>query len=102
MNASRLWVALGSVFALGGLGSSIRPYSYPAELGLVLIALGVVILALGLRLKRGSDTRVLLTVLSMLTAIGVWPLLLVVPAIVLQNRLDSTEWFASLHPLSRD
>jgi hypothetical protein len=59
----------------------------------VVIVIGVVQWWNGVRLRRGRDARAVLVV-GAVTCVGLWPLLLVVPAIVLQHHRDSQRWFS--------
>jgi hypothetical protein len=95
--ASVLWIVLGSMLSLGAVGFLGSPEGANVSLAAIalVVALGVLFVVLGVRLRRGGDTRVILTVLGGLLSIALWPALLVVPAIVLQFRPSSKAWFAS-------
>lgn len=95
--ASVLWIVLGSLLSLGAVGQLGAPAGVDIPFGAValVLALGVLLIVLGVRLRRGSDTRVGLTIVGALLSLGLWPALLTVPAIVLQFRPSSKAWFDS-------
>ena len=112
--AAKLWRVVGGLFVIVAvLGSFGQTVNGPAQadgltvvIGLLFAVSGVAILILGGRLKRGSDTRIPLTALSVI--IFVWWLAiiklllfvavlpLVVPAIILQYWRTSNRWFTAL------
>ncbi|KJK52674.1 hypothetical protein UK23_03500 [Lentzea aerocolonigenes] len=82
-----LWLALGLVIVLGSLYQDIR-------LANILIAIyGGVLLLFNRQLKRGRDRRLVLSVMGGIFCLALWPLLVVVPAIVLQYLPESRLWF---------
>ena len=94
--ASTLWIILGaltaagaSTFTLQALGSGTFTELIAA---LAVTALGIYFWVLGVRLRRGRDVRVVLTVLGLLYSLVVWPAVFAVPAIVLQFRPSSKQW----------
>jgi hypothetical protein len=92
--AAWLWVALGAITVVGALGVVVSEH-YSVELLLVFLCYGVVVCVLARKLKRGIDTRIALTVLGVIiTIMGGWPLLLVAPAIILQNVPKSRGWLS--------
>ena len=109
--ASRLWRVLGVLWVVGGLAAFMEVGTGangrdPILLVMapVSVVVGAVTLALRRKLARGSDTRIALTVLGTIVLLfGVFgPVLLLVlwlplvaPAIVLQYRPMSNQWFAS-------
>lgn len=95
--ASVLWIILGSMLSLGAVGYLGSPQGANVSLAAIalVLGLGVLFIVLAVRLRRGGDTRVILTVLGGLSSLGLWPALLVVPAIVLQFRPSSKAWFDS-------
>ncbi|MET9632991.1 hypothetical protein ABZX92_36590 [Lentzea sp. NPDC006480] len=83
-----LWLVFGLVIVLGSLYQDIR-------LANILIAIyGGVLLLFNRQLKRGRDRRLVLSVMGGLFCLALWPLLVVVPAIVLQYLPESRLWFA--------
>ncbi|MGH3391905.1 MAG: hypothetical protein ACRDOO_23790 [Actinomadura sp.] len=92
-----LWSVLGWLLSLGAVGFVITPDGAGTSLVAIalVLGLGILIIALGSRLRRGVDTRVVLTVLGSMLMLAIWPVLLVVPAIVLQFRPGSKAWFDS-------
>jgi xanthine/uracil permease len=91
--ASVLWIILGVFLALGGLTVAMLS----PVVTVILVVLGVVVWWNGLRLRRGRDVRVVLVVVGVVTCIGIWPVLLVAPAIVLQYHPNSRHWFSLPH-----
>jgi len=106
-----LWRALGVLWVVGGLAAFMEVGTGangrdPILLVMapVSVVVGAVTLTLRRKLARGSDTRIALTVLGTIVLLfGVFgPVLLLVlwlplvaPAIVLQYRPMSNQWFAS-------
>ena len=93
-----LWVVLGVVLVLGGVGA---PATMGAALGVLLgvfllIGLGVFVIALGLRVKRGDrGARVTVSVIGVFISLFLWPVVFTVSAIVLQFLPSSNAWFES-------
>ncbi|MEV4757338.1 hypothetical protein AB0J86_19785 [Micromonospora sp. NPDC049559] len=97
--AGGLWITLGVLLAVAGALTAFQALGN-GELTMVLAGvlvggLGAAFWASGVSLRRGRDTRVVLTVLGGLLSLFVWPALLAVPAIVLQYRASSRRWFDS-------
>ena len=73
----------GVVMTFGGL-----PVALQSPLvTVVVIVIGVVLWWNGVRFRRGRDARAVLVVFGAVACVVLWPLLLVVPAIVLQPTL---------------
>lgn len=90
--ASVLWIVLGVLIALGTYFQR-APRLAGSPAALLLVAIGVALVVFGLLLRGGAGwTRIPLTVLGAMSCIGLWPMLLVVPAIVLQYHQTSQEW----------
>jgi hypothetical protein len=94
------------IFVLGMIGYLGSPQSAGLATGPIVpsffIVMGVVFIALGSRMRRGRrDTRTALTVFGSISLIGVWTVLFVVPAIVLQYRPESTAWLRAVSGRAR-
>ena len=62
----------------------------------LLIGLGVFVIALGLRVKRGDrGARVTVSVIGVFISLFLWPVVFTVSAIVLQFLPSSNAWFES-------
>jgi hypothetical protein len=99
--ASGLWIALGVIFVLGTISYLGSPQPAALTAGPIipdlLLVMGGAFIVLGSRMRRGRrNNRTALTVLGAIALIGLWPVLLVVPAIVLQYRPDSTAWLRAV------
>ncbi|MEQ7011167.1 hypothetical protein ABN028_33840 [Actinopolymorpha sp. B17G11] len=96
--AAGLWLALGIVLAVAalwywaqqsGTGASLSPVVV-----FLVVGLGVVFVVASTRLRRGSAVaRIVLTVLGGLFILALWPIPVVVPAVVLQFLPASNAWF---------
>lgn len=95
--AARLWSVLGGLIAISMVVPLSDPehYNAPAASAVFYICYGVAMIVLARRLRRGHDTRITLALGSMLPLLGLFPALLVVPALVLQWRGASNAWFDS-------
>ncbi|MQA03514.1 MAG: hypothetical protein GEV07_12605 [Streptosporangiales bacterium] len=60
------------------------------------VGVAVIVLAAAMRRGASSWVRMTLTVVGCLFAFGLWPMLLVIPAIVLQFKAPSNAWFTAL------
>ena len=99
--ASVLWIVLGAMFALAGIWYLGTPEGMTSSTGpwapLLLSLVGVAIVFFGIRLMRGSGgARTVLTVLGCLLLIGIWTVLLVVPALILQYQRSSSAWLQAV------
>ncbi|WHT18237.1 hypothetical protein N8J89_34840 [Crossiella sp. CA-258035] len=93
--ASVLWIVLGVVLALAGLYQYGSPRFAGNPISLVMAVVGVLILVFGLLLRGGAGwTRIPLTVLGAIMCVGLWPLLVVAPAILLQFGRASQDWLS--------
>lgn len=96
--ASVLWVVLGVFLALAyGYWTAVSlavGNDLAALFAACLAAVAVGISRLGQGLRHGRDERRVLTVIGILTCLSLVPLVLVVPAIVLQYRPSSRHWFS--------
>lgn len=96
--ASALWICLGAMLALAAIYYLGTPAGMTLATGpiapLVLCTIGVTLIVFGVRLRRGRrGARTVLTVMGCLLLIGLWTVLFVVPALVLQYRASNKEWF---------
>jgi len=101
--ASVLWIVLGVVLALGGIGEVGMSLSTPYGAGsgvpmgafaAGLAALGVAMVVLAVLMRRGRNgARIAVTVLGGCALLGCWTILLVAPAVVLQFLPVSNAWF---------
>jgi hypothetical protein len=73
----------GVVMTFGGLPVALQS----PVVTVVVIVIGVVLWWNGVRFRRGRDARAVLVVFGAVACVGLWPLLLVVPVIVLQPTL---------------
>lgn len=93
-----LWVVLGVFLALAyGYWTAVSlavGNDLAALFAACLAAVAVGISRLGQGLRHGRDERRVLTVIGILTCLSLVPLVLVVPAIVLQYRPSSRHWFS--------
>jgi hypothetical protein len=100
--ASGLWILLGILLvliALVALPQGLADPTLHIESVLLAVALtgmpGVVFISLGREVGRGSNSaRTGLTVFGALFSIFLLPLVITVPAIILQNLPSSKKWFA--------
>lgn len=103
--ASVLWMVLGGWLVLAYGYAAILAFGAARDLmgvmavGLTVVA--IVVYRLGRRLRYGRDTRTALAILGLLNSLSLLPLLLVIPAIVLQNRPSARHWLA-LPPAGSD
>lgn len=100
--ASGLWTCLGVLFILGAIGWHGSPESAEVSTGpivlLVVIGFGVTFIVCASRLRRGhEEARIALTALGIISLIGIWTALLVIPALVLQHRPAGREWLDSVY-----
>jgi hypothetical protein len=108
--AAGLWLAVGVLFVLGGLGAFSEISTGLTRDPIILIMaplsllFGIAFAVLGRMLKRGRDTRIPLTVAGVLLLVfavvfvrllAVPLLVFVVPAIILQYRPTSGRWFTA-------
>lgn len=110
MVAAVLWIILGAITSLGGLGLLAEmvnaPYSstYGGGAGAIpsgslVVVVGVATIALGHRLRQGyGGVRIGLTCLGMVSLLGGVTVLLVVPAVTLQFLPVSNAWFRAVNP----
>lgn len=102
--ASVLWIILGGVLIAGAIGeaaelSAYAPDGAGASAGGFVIVVGVVLIILATRMRRGKEgARTALTVIGSILMLALWPILLVVPALILQFRPDNKAWFAANRP----
>jgi hypothetical protein len=100
--ASGLWIALGTLTALTAILALLRGLAEPtleggsALLAAALIgAFGAIFISLGRELGRGSNSaRIGLTVFGALFSFLLLPIVITVPAIILQSIPSSQRWFA--------
>lgn len=92
-----LWICLGVLFALGGLWAL---FTYSASLStgpfapLMVTAFGVALVLVARQFGDGSKrARVALTVMGIIALVGMWTVVLVLPALVLQFLPASSTWF---------
>jgi FtsH-binding integral membrane protein len=101
--AAGLWLALGILLAVAalwywaqqsGTGASLSPVAV-----LLVVGLGGVFVVASTRLRCGSGAaRIVLTVLGGLFLLVLWPIPVVVPAVVLQFLPTSNAWFRQQAP----
>ncbi|TDD35969.1 hypothetical protein E1287_12420 [Actinomadura sp. KC06] len=93
--AAALWMILGMTLVLGVLAlprTTFLVYEIPTRI--ILFGYGVTMVISAGRMLRGSDrARFTVTVMGCLLLIGIWNALLIVPALILQYRPRSREWF---------
>ncbi|MFF4624424.1 hypothetical protein [Nonomuraea jabiensis] len=99
--ASTLWICLGSVLGLAMIYSAFGPGQPTLSTGMstvvVWIGVAVTFIVLAKFMREGSDgARIALTVLGSMFLLGIWPALVVIPAIVLQFRPASNAWFQAV------
>ncbi|RKR91893.1 hypothetical protein BDK92_6321 [Micromonospora pisi] len=94
--ASILWIILGALTTVGASTMALQAAGSGTltELiaALAVTALGIYLWVLGVRLRRGRDVRVALTVLGLAYSLVIWPAIFAVPAVVLQYRPSSKQW----------
>lgn len=105
--ASVLWIILGVTLVAGGIGESAATSANfpggPADAAAVVVVagIGVIFIVLAARMRRGrQDARTALTVIGSISMIFLWPIVLVVPALILQYRRGNKAWFAANRPPS--
>ncbi len=80
---------------LGGLVPLPHPELFSTPIVIAMMSIGVLVVVLGRKLKQDVDVRCALVAASVVTLIGLWPVLLVLPATVLQYRSSSNAWFTT-------
>ncbi|MET7338369.1 hypothetical protein [Nonomuraea sp. NPDC005650] len=99
--ASTLWICFGSVLGIVMVYSALGPRQPMESVDLfpvaVWIGVAVAFIVLAKFMREGSDgARVALTVLGSMFLLTLWPVLFVIPAIVLQFRPTSSAWFQAV------
>lgn len=99
--ATALWIILGVITGLGAVGYYLMPYGgsdiSPVSI-LFVVGIGVAFIVLATFVLRGSNgARIAVTVLGGVMLLGVWTIVFVVPAIVLQFLPSSNVWFQAGH-----
>ncbi|MFI6537947.1 hypothetical protein ACIBHY_36225 [Nonomuraea sp. NPDC050547] len=100
--ASVLWICLGWILAISTVYYVLNPQSPALSGGLVapalLVGVAVAFIVLGKHMRQGNiAARIALTVLGAMSLIGIWTVLFVVPAIVLQFLPGSSAWFQAVN-----
>ncbi|WP_165974961.1 cytochrome d ubiquinol oxidase subunit II [Nonomuraea deserti] len=101
--ASTVWICFGALLAAGVIFTALSPDSPPLSTGpialLLWIGVAVALIVLAKLMRQGSTgARTALTVLGAVSLFGIWTVLFVAPAIVLQFLPDSNAWFRTVNP----
>jgi ABC-type amino acid transport system permease subunit len=99
--ASILWIIVGAMLIPCGLWVVLRALEYgylPTTVGslifmVIVTGIGVAFWNLSMSLRRGRDSRAILTALGLICCLCLCPAVLAVPAIVLQYSASSKQWF---------
>ncbi|MEO3790704.1 hypothetical protein ABGB14_10850 [Nonomuraea sp. B10E15] len=99
--ASTVWICFGGLLAAGVIFTALSPDSPPLSTGpfalLLWIGVAVAMIVLAKLMRQGSTgARTALTVLGVVALVGIWTVLFVVPAIVLQFLPGSNAWFRTV------
>jgi hypothetical protein len=108
--ASVLWIIVGAMLIPYGLWVLLEALEYgylPTTVGalifmVIVTGISVAFWDLSKSLRRGRDSRTVLTVLGLTCCLCLCPTVFAVPAIVLQYSASSKQWFSLQRGISGD
>ncbi|WP_242902647.1 hypothetical protein [Actinomadura terrae] len=96
--AAVLWILEGGVVAFAAVTGPLISPIYNISLMLFLLGYGTAMIIAASRMMRGSErARTTVTIMGCLMLIGIWTVVLIVPALILQYLSNSRAWFHTVN-----